>query len=45
MIDQFTAIRDLCHRPAFSLNDKQILQIHKKFQNMCITRKEYLYQA
>ena len=45
VLDQFKVIRDICHRQAFSLSEKQILQIHVKFKNMNINRKEYLYQA
>ena len=45
VIEQIQAIKYIIMRPSFSLGDQQITQIHKKYNNMCINRKEKLYAA
>lgn len=44
IIDQMIMLRNIVNRKAFSLTDKQIQLVHKKFYNLCINRKEQLYQ-
>lgn len=36
-------LKNLANRRAFNLNDKQITQVHKKFKNMCLHRKDSMY--
>ena len=34
LLNQFSAIKGLANRKAFSLNDQQLGMIHKKFKNL-----------
>ena len=42
-IDQLQILKGLVNRKAFSLTDKQVFQINKKFLNFSIARKEYIF--
>lgn len=43
MLEQFNVIKNLINRPEFFLNDKQTLHIHQRFKNMCVKRKQFVY--
>jgi len=43
LYEQFNVIKNLINRPEFFLNDRQTLVLHQKFKNMCVKRKQFVY--
>lgn len=43
VIEQLQAVKGLVNRKAFSLTDRQILLINRKFHNMSVNRKQFLF--
>lgn len=43
VIDQLQVIKGLVNRKAFSLSDRQIILINRKFHNMSVNRKGFLH--
>lgn len=44
-IDQLVLIKNLVHRKAFSLSDRQIVMINQKFANFSVNRKNFLFST